>query len=85
MKPRYKLINGAAVLLRGMNIRTHVDALRSRLSECQATREEIAAATGLLSASWVSKFASGRMKNPRVDSLVALDLALSSFERREAA
>jgi transcriptional regulator with XRE-family HTH domain len=68
-----------------MNIQSHVEALKVRLSECPATREEIAAATGLLSASWVSKFASGRMRNPRVDSLVALDTALSHFERREAA
>jgi transcriptional regulator with XRE-family HTH domain len=68
-----------------MNLHSHVEALKMRLAECPATREEIAAATGLLSASWVSKFASGRMRNPRLDSLVALELALSHFERGEAA
>jgi hypothetical protein len=68
-----------------MNIETHVETLRQRLLSCPATRQQVSAATdGELSASWVSKFAAGRMANPRVDSLVALDRALSQFERTAA-
>ena len=64
-----------------MDIREHVDTLRTRLLRCTATRDQVAAAThGVLSSSWVSKFASGRMLNPRVESLVALDAALTEIE-----
>jgi transcriptional regulator with XRE-family HTH domain len=68
-----------------MNIRSHVETLRQRLSVCRATREEIAVATGLLSPSWVSKFAAGRMRNPRVDSLIALERALDALEHQVTA
>jgi transcriptional regulator with XRE-family HTH domain len=62
-----------------MEIRMHIDTLRERLRSCAATREQIAAATGgSLSSSWVSKFASGRMRNPRVESLIALEQAINA-------
>jgi len=49
------------------------------------TRDQIAAATGgALSSSWVSKFASGRMRNPRLDSLIALDQALRACDEKAA-
>jgi hypothetical protein len=64
-----------------MDIREHVNGLRARLAQCQATRDEVSAAThGELSASWISKFAAGRMRNPRVESLVALEAALVELE-----
>jgi hypothetical protein len=70
-----------------MNIQTYLDDLRSRVRECPASRDKIALATGgAVSPSWVNKFAAGRMRNPRVDSLVALDQALSTVSApREAA
>jgi hypothetical protein len=64
-----------------MNIHEHVDLLRQRLRACHATHEQVAAKTdGVVSASWVAKFAVGRMRNPRVDSLVALSSALDRLE-----
>ena len=64
-----------------MNIQDHVENLRRRVKECPATYDEIAAATnGVVSSSWVAKFSAGRMKNPRVDSLLALENALASKE-----
>jgi len=70
-----------------MNIQSYIDDLRHRLRECPASRDQIALATaGVVSPSWVNKFAAGRMNNPRVDSLVALDQALSRVTApREAA
>jgi transcriptional regulator with XRE-family HTH domain len=69
-----------------MNIPEHIDALRAKLQRCPMTREQVARATGgTLSASWVSKFASGRMRNPRMDSLLALERALDSHQTDEAA
>jgi transcriptional regulator with XRE-family HTH domain len=60
-----------------MDIQEHIETLRARLRDSRLTREQVAAATGgALSASWVSKFASGRMRNPRVDSLMALERAI---------
>jgi transcriptional regulator with XRE-family HTH domain len=62
-----------------MDIQAHIESLRERLQSSGMTRDQIAAATGgALSASWVSKFASGKMRNPRVDSLVALERAINS-------
>jgi transcriptional regulator with XRE-family HTH domain len=62
-----------------MDIQNHVESLRAQLKTCPLTRDQIAAATGgALSSSWVSKFASGRMRNPRVDSLLALERAIRS-------
>jgi transcriptional regulator with XRE-family HTH domain len=56
-----------------MNIREHVDLLRDRLKASTATNEQVAQASGgVISSSWVSKFASGRMLNPTIDTLVAL-------------
>ncbi|MFZ1538877.1 MAG: hypothetical protein WAT23_16030 [Chromatiaceae bacterium] len=64
-----------------MNLQAHIEALRTRVRDCHATRDQIALATnGVVSSSWVSKFASGKMRNPRADSLVALDLALDALE-----
>jgi predicted transcriptional regulator len=70
-----------------MNIQSYIDDLRRRLRECPASRDQIALATdGAVSPSWVNKFAAGRMNNPRVDSLMALDQALSEITTpREAA
>lgn len=60
-----------------MNIQAYLDELRARVRECPTSRDQLALATqGALSPSWINKFAAGRMRNPRVDSLVALDQAL---------
>jgi len=68
-----------------MDIRQYIEELRSRLSDCPLTRDQLAERTGgVLSASWVSKFANGVMDNPRADSLKALDAALTSCERKVA-
>jgi transcriptional regulator with XRE-family HTH domain len=68
-----------------MSITDHVDLLRARLLACRATREQVAQASGgVISSSWVSKFASGRMTNPRIDTLTALDQALNSLDREAA-
>lgn len=68
-----------------MNMQTYIEELRSRVLTCHATRDQIAAAThGVVSSSWVSKFAAGRMRNPRADSLVALDTALASLSETPA-
>ncbi len=64
-----------------MDIHAYIECLKTRLRDCHATRDQVAIATnGVVSASWVSKFASNRMRNPRVESLIALDLALESLE-----
>jgi hypothetical protein len=68
-----------------MDIQAHIELLRERLQSSGMTRDQIAAATGgALSASWVSKFASGRMRNPRVDSLLALERAIDSRPSKAA-
>jgi transcriptional regulator with XRE-family HTH domain len=68
-----------------MDICAHIESLRERLQASNMTRDEVAAATGgAISASWVSKFASGRMRNPRVDSLLALERAIESRTQEAA-
>lgn len=68
-----------------MDIDTYIRQLRARLAACPLTRDQLAERTGgVLSASWVSKFASGVMDNPRADTLKALDTALTSCERQVA-
>ncbi|MBP8282887.1 MAG: hypothetical protein KAX46_03085 [Chromatiaceae bacterium] len=69
-----------------MNIQGYIDDLRHRLRECPASRDQIALATdGVISPSWVNKFAAGRMNNPRMDSLVALEQALSQVSAHSEA
>lgn len=64
-----------------MNISEHVERLRVRVKSRTTSAKAIADATlGILSESWVYKFADGRMKNPRLKSLVALDQALTKIE-----
>ena len=64
-----------------MDIQAHVTTLRQRLAACRATNATLAAASdGVLSESWISKFRSGRMANPRVDTLMALETALDACE-----
>ena len=70
-----------AASLAVMNLESYVEALRARLRDAPATRDRVAVATnGQLSTSWVAKFAAGRMRNPRVDSLITLDRALSRLD-----
>ena len=70
---------------RGMDIDAYIETLRSRLADCDLTREQLArVAGGEVSASWLSKFAAGHMTNPRVDTLRSLDKALATCERRVA-
>ena len=60
-----------------MNLNTYVADLRSRLRESPATQREIARLAGQeISFSWINKFAAGALKNPSVDSLMALERAL---------
>lgn len=64
-----------------MNIQSHLAGLRERLRACKATNAALVAASGgLLSESWISKFRAGHLINPRVDTLIALDKALSACE-----
>lgn len=64
-----------------MNLETYVEALRARLRDNPATRAGMSAATnGALSTSWVSKFASGRMQNPRVKTLIDLERAMNRLD-----
>ncbi|NCC40583.1 MAG: XRE family transcriptional regulator [Gammaproteobacteria bacterium] len=68
-----------------MDICAHIESLRERLQASNMTRDQVAAATnGALSASWVSKFASGKMRNPRIDSLLALERAIESQPQKAA-
>lgn len=68
-----------------MDIDAYIATLRSRLADCPLTRPQLAERTGgVLSASWVSKFASGVMNNPTAESLRVLDAALTSCERQAA-
>jgi transcriptional regulator with XRE-family HTH domain len=68
-----------------MDICAHIESLRERLRASNMTRDQVAAATnGALSASWVSKFASGKMRNPRMDSLLALERAMDSQQQKAA-
>lgn len=63
-----------------MNLEAYLLELRSRLKDCHASQAEIAAASGgELSLSWVSKFNIGRLHNPGIRSLDALDKALKHF------
>jgi len=64
-----------------MDIQAHVANLHRRLGACRATNAALAAASAnVLSESWISKFRAGRMANPRVDTLLALEKALCSCE-----
>jgi hypothetical protein len=64
-----------------MDIKCYIPALRARLQACPATNLQLAGAShGVLSPSWISKFRSGRMLNPRVDTLSALMEALEHVE-----
>lgn len=58
--------------------------LRSRLRDFPATQAEIAAASGGLSLSWISKFSTGRLDNPSIRSLVALEKTLNSLAPAKA-
>jgi hypothetical protein len=67
-----------------MNIQSHLAGLRERLRACKATNAALVAASdGRLSESWISKFRSGHLHNPRLDTLVALDAALKSCEQAD--
>ncbi len=64
-----------------MNLENYVEAPRARLRDNPATRAGMSAATnGAISTSWVSKFASGRMQNPRVRTLIDLERAMSRLD-----
>lgn len=66
-------------MLSGMNMQHHMESLRERVRACRVTRAELSAACGgVVSPSWLSKFAAGRMKNPSVKSLMAVEIALNS-------
>lgn len=68
-----------------MDICDYIETLRARLAESTLTREQISAASGnALSVSWISKFAAGRMRNPRVESLLSLERALGEQTERAA-
>ena len=69
-----------------MNLQTYVTDLRSRLRESPATQREIARLAGQeISFSWINKFATGALKNPSVDSLMALERALDQLATAKAA
>jgi hypothetical protein len=64
-----------------MDIQAHVANLHRRLGACRATNAVLSEESGgVLSESWISKFRAGRMANPRVDTLLALEKALCSCE-----
>lgn len=65
-----------------MNMQAHLETLRSRVKACPATQDELTSAgDGAFSSSWLNKFACGKMKNPRINSLDALDAALAKVEK----
>jgi hypothetical protein len=69
-----------------MCTREIVESLRTRLLSCQHTRQAIAEqAGGVVSVSWVHKFAEGRMTNPTVASLIALESAIDACDERKQA
>ncbi len=68
-----------------MNANAYLLELRSRLRDCHATQAEIAAASGELSLSWVSKFNIGKLTNPSIRSLMALERALDHCTPAKAA
>jgi transcriptional regulator with XRE-family HTH domain len=68
-----------------MNANAYLLELRSRLRDCHATQAEIAAASGELSLSWVSKFNIGKLTNPSIRSLLALEMALDQLAPDKAA
>jgi hypothetical protein len=69
-----------------MNLQTYVTDLRTRLREAPATQREIALLAGPeISFSWINKFATGALKNPSVDSLLALERALDHLPPAKAA
>ncbi len=69
-----------------MNLQTYVTDLRTRLREAPATQREIARLAGPeISFSWINKFATGALKNPSVDSLLALERALDQLAPAKAA
>lgn len=64
-----------------MDIQCYIPTLISRLKACPATNSQLAdAANGVVSPSWISKFRSGRMRNPQVGSIAALITAMEQFE-----
>ena len=64
-----------------MNAEQYTSELRRRLMRCGATNDAIAGLSqGAVSSSWVSKFRSGKIANPRVLSLAALARALDRAE-----
>lgn len=69
-----------------MDLCTHVETLRRRTAECPLTRHQLADLSGgVFSASWVSKFISGAMDNPRLQTLLALESALDAAREKRAA
>lgn len=73
-------------MLLPMNLETYVSELRTRLREAPVTQREIARLAGPeISFSWVSKFSTGALKNPSVDSLLALERALDHCSPAKAA
>jgi hypothetical protein len=74
-----------SAMLPPMDIENHIEYLRTRLALCkgkpETSRKKLAAQTGgAISDSWISKFAEGRMANPRVGSLIALEKAMNELE-----
>lgn len=64
-----------------MDLQAHIEHLRRRLNRRAATWGQVASASGgELTASWVAKFAVGRMRNPTARSLIALESALDQCE-----
>jgi hypothetical protein len=64
-------------------IHTYIHRLRARLLACHATNQQLVeAGGGAFSPSWVSKFRAGRMANPRYETLLALDDALTALAQR---
>lgn len=68
-----------------MELYTHIEYLRTRLALCkgrpETSRKRLAAQTGgVISDSWISKFAEGKMPNPQVGSLIALEKAMNDLE-----
>ena len=75
----------ASAMLWRMDIKNHMEYLRNRLALCKGrpgtSRKRLAAQSGgVISDSWISKFAEGKMPNPRVGSLIALEQAMNDLE-----
>jgi len=60
-----------------MDLQNHIDALRTAVASSGVTHAGLADLSGgVLTHSWVSKFARGVMHNPQAKSLIALSDAL---------